>query len=332
MAMAIVRFDMRTPGLDPAQARGQYAAALEMATWADAKGFDMLVLSEHHGSDDSYLPSPLVMAGAVAGATQRIPINIAALLVPLHDPIRLAEDIAVVDLLSGGRISIVAGLGYRPVEYAMFDREWKRRGKRMDECLEVMIKAWTGKPFEYEGETVQITPLPVQQPHPMIMIGGSGEPAAKRAARFGLGLFLPLADEHLAEVYQQECDRLGKKPGLVLAPSEKQPGTLFVAEDPEQAWSELGPYLLHDAMTYKSWQTPDIRSSVSSGATTIDELRAEGVYQILSPDECVALATELGPFGALTHHPLCGGTTPDLGWASLELFADKVLPRIKSES
>jgi alkanesulfonate monooxygenase SsuD/methylene tetrahydromethanopterin reductase-like flavin-dependent oxidoreductase (luciferase family) len=332
MAMAIVRFDMRTPGLDPAQARGQYAAALEMATWADENGFDMLVLSEHHGSDDSYLPSPLVMAGAVAGATQRIPINIAALLVPLHDPIRLAEDIAVVDLLSGGRISIVAGLGYRPVEYAMFDREWKRRGKRMDECLEVMIKAWTGKPFEYEGETVQITPLPVQQPHPMIMIGGSGEPAAKRAARFGLGLFLPLADEHLAEVYQQECDRLGKKPGLVLAPSEKQPGTLFVAEDPEQAWSELGPYLLHDAMTYKSWQTPDIRSSVSSGATTIDELRAEGVYQILSPDECVALATELGPFGALTHHPLCGGTTPDLGWASLELFADKVLPRIKSES
>ncbi len=241
MAMAIVRFDMRTPGLDPAQARGQYAAALEMATWADEKGFDMLVLSEHHGSDDSYLPSPLVMAGAVAGATRRIPINIAALLVPLHDPIRLAEDIAVVDLLSGGRISIVAGLGYRPVEYAMFDREWKRRGKRMDECLEVMIKAWTGKPFEYEGETVQITPLPVQQPHPMVMIGGSGEPAAKRAARFGLGLFLPLADEHLAEVYQQECERLGKQPGLVLAPSEQQPGTLFVAEDPDQAWHELGP-------------------------------------------------------------------------------------------
>jgi alkanesulfonate monooxygenase SsuD/methylene tetrahydromethanopterin reductase-like flavin-dependent oxidoreductase (luciferase family) len=330
MAMAIVRFDMRTPGLDPAQARGRYTAALEMATWADEKGFDMLVLSEHHGSDDSYLPSPLVVAGAVAGATQRIPINIAALLVPLHDPIRLAEDIAVVDLLSGGRISIVAGLGYRPVEYAMFQREWKRRGKRMDECLEVMIKAWTGQPFEYEGETVQITPLPVQQPHPMIMIGGSGEPAAKRAARFGLGLFLPLADEHLTEVYQQECERLGKQPGLVLAPSERQPGTLFVAEDPDQAWNRLGPYLLHDAMTYKSWQTPDIRSSVSSGATTIDELRAEGVYQILTPDECVALATELGPFGALTHHPLCGGTPPDRGWASLELFADKVLSRMKS--
>ncbi len=64
----------------------------------------------------------------------------------------------MLDLLSGGRISIVAGLGYRPVEYAMFEQEWKRRGKRMDECLEVMIKAWTGEPFEYDGETVQVTP------------------------------------------------------------------------------------------------------------------------------------------------------------------------------
>ena len=109
-----------------------------------------------------------------------------------------------------------------------------------------------------------------------------------------------------------------------------QPGTLFVAEDPDRLWSEIGPYLLHDAMTYKSWQTPDIRSSVSSGATTVDELRAEGVYQILTPDACVALATELGPFGAITHHPLCGATPADLGWVSLELFADKVLPRMKS--
>ncbi len=118
-------------------------------------------------------------------------MNVAALLVPLHDPIRLAEDIAVLDLLSNGRISIVAGLGYRPVEYAMFEREWKRRGKRMDECLEVMVKAWTGEPFEYDGETVQVTPRPLQQPHPMVMIGGSGPAAAKRAARFGFGFFPP---------------------------------------------------------------------------------------------------------------------------------------------
>jgi alkanesulfonate monooxygenase SsuD/methylene tetrahydromethanopterin reductase-like flavin-dependent oxidoreductase (luciferase family) len=332
MAMAIVRFDMRSPGLDRAGSRRQYEVSLEMAKWADRTGFDMLVLSEHHASADGYLPSPLVMAGAIAGATERIPINIAALLVPLHDPIRLAEDIAVLDLLSGGRISIVAGLGYRPVEYEMFDREWKRRGKRMDECLDVMLRAWRGETFEYAGEVVQVTPLPLQQPHPMIMIGGSGEAAAKRAARFGLGFFPPLGDDHLADVYQRECERLGKAPGLVLAPSKLQPGTVFVAEDPDRAWNEIGSYLLHDAVTYKSWQTPDIRSSVSSGASTVDELRAEGIYQVLTPDACIELARELGAFGAITHHPLCGATPPELGWASLELFADKVLPAMKTEA
>lgn len=332
MALAVVRFDMRCPGLDRDRSRRQYETALEMARFADQKGFDMLVLSEHHGADDGYLPSPLVMAGAVAGATERIPINIAALLVPLHDPIRLAEDIAVLDLLSGGRISIVAGLGYRPVEYAMFEREWKRRGNRMDECLEVMLKAWRGEPFEYEGETVQVTPLPVQQPYPMIMVGGSGEAAAKRAARLGLGFFPPLGDEKLVEIYRQECERLGKAPGLVLAPSKLQPGTVFVSEDPDRTWSEIGEHLLHDAVTYDSWQTPDIRSSVRSGARTVEELRAEGVYQILTPDECVALAAELGPFGAITHHPLCGATPPEQGWASLELFTEAVLPRMRGDS
>ena len=83
-------------------------------------------------------------------------------------------------------------------------------------------------------------------------------------------------------------------------------------------------------MTYHSWQTDDIRSHVKSGATTVDELRAEGVYQILTPDECVALADELGPTAAFTHHPLCGATSPDDGWESLELFADQVLPRIRA--
>jgi alkanesulfonate monooxygenase SsuD/methylene tetrahydromethanopterin reductase-like flavin-dependent oxidoreductase (luciferase family) len=328
MAMSIIRFDMRAPGKTPAEARVLYAAALEMATWADKAGFDMLVLSEHHASADGYLPSPLVMAGAVAGCTERIPMNVAALLVPLHDPIRLAEDIAVLDLLSGGRISIVAGLGYRPVEYAMFDRAWNRRGKLLDECLDTMIKAWTGEPFEVGGETVQVTPRPLQEPHPMIMIGGSGKKAALRAARFGLGFFPPLTDPELEKTYYDECERLGKAPGLVLSPHVDQPGTLFVSEDPDKAWAEIGPYLLHDAMTYNAWQTEDIRSSVKSGATTIEELRAEGVYAIRTPDECIALATHLGPMGALTNHPLCGGLPPDLAWASLELYADKVLPAL----
>lgn len=327
MALAVIRFDLRAPGMEPKEAAALYAASLDMAAWADEKGFDMAVLSEHHGSEDGYLPSPLVFAGAIAGRTTRIPMNVAALLVPLHDPIRLAEDLAVLDLVSGGRISIVAGLGYRPIEYEMFDRQWSERGRRLDDCLEVMVKAWTGEPFEHNGATIRVTPRPLQQPHPMVFIGGSGPKAATRAARFGFGFFPPVGDESLVELYYAECERLGKPPGFVALP--KGPGSVFVSDDPDRSWAEVGPYLLHDAVTYRSWQQPGQRSHVKAEATTVEELRAEGVYQILTPDECLALVAELGPMGAFTHHPLCGGTPPDLAWPSLELFADAVLPRIR---
>jgi len=326
MALSIIRFDMRAPGLEPKEAQRLYAAALEMGEWADARAFDMLTLSEHHSSPDGYLPSPLVLGGAMAARTQRIALWISALLFPLHDPIRLAEDLAVLDLISGGRVSLVTGLGYRPVEYAMFGKEWTRRGKLLDEALDVMIQAWTGEPFEYRGETVQVTPRPVQQPHPVIMIGGGGAPAAKRAARLGFSMFPSTDDPELYRTYLAECERLGTTPGFVGRPSG--PGTLFVADDPDRLWGHIGDHLLHDAMTYRSWQPDGQESHVKANATSVEELRAEGVYQILTPDECVAVAGEIGPFGAMTHHPLCGATPPEYGWESLELYVDKVLPRV----
>jgi alkanesulfonate monooxygenase SsuD/methylene tetrahydromethanopterin reductase-like flavin-dependent oxidoreductase (luciferase family) len=325
---SVIRFDMRAPGLEPAEAQRLYAASLEMSEWADRAGFDMLVLSEHHGAPDGYLPSPLVLGAAVAARTTRIPIWVSALLVPLHDPVRLAEDIAVLDLISNGRVCIVTGLGYRPIEYDLLGRDWKSRGKRLDACLETLVKAWTGEPFEHDGQVVQVTPRPVQQPHPRIMVGGSGPAAARRAARFGFGFFPPVGDDELVQLYRDECERLGVEPGWVGQP--KGPGAVFVSEDPDRLWARIGEHLLHDAVTYHSWQTDDIRSHVKSGATSVAELRAEGVYQILTPDECVALDRELGPNGSFTHHPLCGATSPEDGWESLELFADKVLPHIRT--
>jgi alkanesulfonate monooxygenase SsuD/methylene tetrahydromethanopterin reductase-like flavin-dependent oxidoreductase (luciferase family) len=326
MALKAIRFDMRQPGVEPAVAQRSYACALEMAEWADKVGFDTAVLSEHHASPDGYLPSPLVMGGAIAARTTRIPITIAALLVPLHDPIRLAEDLAVLDLISNGRISMVTGLGYRTVEYDLLGKDWARRGKLLDECLDTMIKAWTGEPFEHNGATVQVTPRPVQQPHPMVFIGGSAPASARRAARFGLGFYPSVGDQELVEVYRAECERLGQRPGFVILPGG--PGTLFIASDPDKAWAEIGPHLLHDATIYRDWQTDDIRSHVTSKGSTIDELRKEGVYQILTPDECVALAAEIDAAAPLIFHPLCGGIPPERAWESLELFASDVLPRI----
>jgi alkanesulfonate monooxygenase SsuD/methylene tetrahydromethanopterin reductase-like flavin-dependent oxidoreductase (luciferase family) len=326
LAVSVLRLDLRAPAFSPASARELYAAALDMAGFADERGFSVVSLSEHHGIDDGYLPSPLVMAAAIAGRTRRIGIHVSALLVPLYDPVKLAEDLAVLDLASGGRVAVVAGLGYRPEEYSALGKDFARRGKLLDECLEVLFRAWKGEPFEHRGRTVRVTPVPATRPHPTLFVGGSTEAAARRAARFGLPFAPPLHDPALADLYQKECERLGVRGGFVLSPGE--PATTFVARDPERAWRELGRYLLYDATTYASWQRPGQRSYSHSRATTLEELRAEGKYRVLAPEACVALARAQGPLATFVHAPLCGGAPPALGWESLRLYASEVLPRL----
>lgn len=133
--MFLTRYDFRAPGADSGDRRELFARALEQATYVDQQGRDLLALSEHHASDDGYLPSPLTVAAAMAARTERISISIAALLVNLYDPIRLAEDIAVLDHLSAGRISYTLGLGYRPEEYAALRRPWATRGADADDLV-----------------------------------------------------------------------------------------------------------------------------------------------------------------------------------------------------
>jgi alkanesulfonate monooxygenase SsuD/methylene tetrahydromethanopterin reductase-like flavin-dependent oxidoreductase (luciferase family) len=327
MPLVVIRFDLRTPSWGPVRTPELHAAALEQSAWADEQGLDLVVLSEHHGIEDGYLPSPLVFGGAVAGRTRRIGISVAALLVPLHDPLRLAEDVAVLDLASGGRLSIVAGIGYRREEYAMLGRDWASRVADFEEKVGVLRSAWTGEPFEYQGRTVRVTPRPAQDPHPPLFLGGSVEAAARRAARLGLGFFPAVGDRSLAEAYKDECRRLGVPEGAVLMP--RGPGAVFVSEDPERTWATIGEHLLYDAATYASWQGRGQRSQVKAEAATVEELRAGGVYQVLTPDEVVALAGELGRGGTLTLHPLAGGIPPAVAEEGLDLVARRVLPALR---
>jgi alkanesulfonate monooxygenase SsuD/methylene tetrahydromethanopterin reductase-like flavin-dependent oxidoreductase (luciferase family) len=190
-----------------------------------------------------------------------------------------------------------------------------------------MLKAWTGEPFEHRGTTVKVTPRPLQQPHPLVLVGGSTEIAARRAARLHLPFMPAIGDPALAELYQSECEKEGYEEGWVLLPSG--PGFLHVAEDPEKAWAQILPHALYDAQTYASWQKPGMRSAVTTYAATPEELKASGVYAVVTPEECVDLAEKAGPMASLVFHPLMGGMSPELGWESLELFASKVLPRIQ---
>lgn len=330
MALLTLRYDLRVPpDLATAAPVDYYGACLDQCAWADDRGFDAVVLSEHHGIDDGFLPSPLVMAAAIAGRTRRIGITVSAVLLPLHDPLRLAEDVAVLDLASGGRVSIVAGLGYRPEEFEMFGVDRRQRGVLAEEYVEVLRKAWTGEPFEHRGRTVQVTPRPHTRPHPLVLAGGSTDLAARRAARLRLPFLPAVGDPELAAAYEQECVREAYEEGFVILPHRL--GFVHVTDDPDRAWEQIGPHALYDARTYAGWQTPGQRSAVHVDASSVDDLRESGVYRVVTPEECLALADELGPTGALVFHPLLAGLAPEIGWAGLELFAAAVLPRLRPD-
>ncbi|MCP4004275.1 MAG: LLM class flavin-dependent oxidoreductase [bacterium] len=324
MAFSMLRFVLSAPpGGEPGH-REIYEAALEMAEFAEEKGFGMVVLSEHHCTEGGFMPSPLVMAAAIAGRTRRIALMVSALLAPLYDPIRLAEDVSVLDLISAGRASFVLGMGYRPIEYTATNKEFRRRGKLLDQVIETLLKAWSGEPFEYNGETIQVTPKPFTQPHPRIIVGGSTPAGARRAARFGLPFGPPISDAELNQVYIDECKRLGVESPVVVDPRE--PFSLYVAEDPDEGWKQIGPHWLREALSYASWQVPGQRSYQHSHATNIEELRAEGKFRVWTPEQCLAWVEEHGQSAWFSHFPLGGGAPPAVGWKSLELFAEKVVP------
>jgi alkanesulfonate monooxygenase SsuD/methylene tetrahydromethanopterin reductase-like flavin-dependent oxidoreductase (luciferase family) len=321
--LTVLRLNMQLPGLDPERHAAAYQAALDMATFADERGFAAVTTDEHHGSDDGWMPSTLVFTGMLAARTRRAGVTVQALLLPLHDPVRVAEDLAVLDLASGGRVVTTLGLGYRPEEYAALGRSWADRGRLMDEAVATLLRAWTGEPFERDGARVRVTPVPHSKPHPPILIGGSGRPAARRAARFGLPFAPPASLPELEAYYAEQCAEHGTTPVVISPPPDL--ALIFVAEDPDRAWAELGHHFLHEATTYAGWQTPDIRSSVHSHATTVDELRAEGIYQILTPAQVRARVDAQGEGALVILHPLCGGLPVDRAWESLHLYADQVL-------
>ena len=327
MSLFLGRYDLRCPEFSGWNRNDLYRVALEQATWMDANGFDGVVLSEHHGVEDGYLPSPLTMAAAVAATTKRVGITIAALLTPLYDPVRLAEDIAVVQTISGGRLSIVMGLGYRPSEYEMMGTDWTARGTVMEEALTAVKAALAGETVEYRGHAFRVTPIPDQPP--LLLYGGGSTAAAKRAARLDMPLMPQNASPDVAEAYQAERERLGLEPGFVLQPGEG-PGTIYCAEDPDEFWAKAGPHLLHEATQYSSWQV-GVTSAVHDTSTTIDEMKSAGVYAVMTPDELIAYASNGGPLQEITTHPLCGGLPEDLSWSSLELIASRVIPAVRPD-
>ena len=181
MFQTVLSFDMRAPSFG-APSEELYAAALEMCAFGDEIGIDGVIFPEHHCSEDGYNPVPSLMATAVAARTKKMAIILGAIVLPLHDPVEVAETIAVADTICGGRLWTTLAAGYVEAEFNMFGKSLADRAMLMDEGLEVIVRALKGERFDYQGREVFVRPLPpsgVSQ----IMVGGGVAPAAPPASR-----------------------------------------------------------------------------------------------------------------------------------------------------
>ena len=317
--MFTLRFDMRAPDW-AGPAADLYGAAIDMCAWAETRGAVLAVLSEHHGADDGHLPAPLMLASAIAARTRDLAILLAAVAIPLWDPVRLAEEISVLDLISRGRVWYAFGVGHRRQEYEHFGRDMATRGRVADEILAVLGPMVRGESVEFRGRSVRVTPPCGSANGPMVLIAGGSKAAARRAGRYGLGFVSQTDLPGLKEFYESQCRAHGHEPGMIQFPVAGAPTTVFVAEDRrgavDEAWDVLGPHLLHDAIMAASYRPHDDSVASISRADSVAALREEsGPYRVLTPDE----ATDyVRGGGLLPLHPLCGGLAPDVAWPYLE--------------
>ncbi len=316
-----MRFDFRNPELAGTTMAERYDTALEIAEWADRLGCVSIAISEHHGSADGYLPSPLTIVAAMAARTTTVQFSVAALIAPFYDPIRLAEDMLVLDNLSKGRVDLIVAGGYVGEEFVMYGVPRKERVARVKEVVSTLRGAFNGAPFEYRGRTVHLTPHPYRTGGIGITMGGSSEAAARRAARIADG-FIPSVPE-VWDYYRDEVQILGRPdPGPSIVGENR---VVALATDAEAGWEQMAPFFLHECNAYGAWQDQEQVASPYRVMENVEQLRASGGYAVLTPDELIREVKE-APFPFTMLHPLCGGMPPELAWSSLRLFETEVLP------
>ena len=236
-----VCYDFRNPPDSGIDNRHLYAEILAQVQWLDRLGADLVWFTEHHFVDDGYLPSWIPVAGAMAAVTQRVRFGTDVCLMPFNHPLRLAEDLAVLDNLSGGRIEVGLGMGYAPHEFRGFGLPVSRRVSLMNEGIEVLQRCFSGERFSYHGkryqfEDVLITPGYVQPGGPPLWIAAMSEAGAERAAHYQTH-FLPQGLKHRAfDPWVDALTRSGR------AVSDYRIGmirSILVTDDKEADWATV---------------------------------------------------------------------------------------------
>lgn len=341
MRFGLGQFTLQIPPWDKRTHVQLYHDTLELAKLAEGAGFESFWLAEHHGSSDGYNPALLTFLSAVAGVTERLQIGTGVMLAPLHHPLRVAEDAAVLDNISDGRLNLGLGLGWVAEEYRMFGVPTKGRGKRLEEFVEVLRRAWTGERFSFEGkifnfDEVLVRPAP-SRPIP-IWLGGGTPPALERAARMGDGHFPPSAASAEAGVERaKEMLEIRRRLGVSGPYRFGMFLPIGVGADPDDGWSKIRDGLLHTRGSYAMWGQGqlDVTSARDEAAKWEDAVRAgaitgspEQIVEALAPHvhEIDGLGLEDTFVSAILAPP---GTPFEVAAEAIETFGSKIIPVLR---
>ncbi len=253
-------------------------------------------------------------------------LRTAVLLASCYDPVRLAEDLAVAQIVSDGRMELGLGFGYRNREFAMYGRRVEDRFDFTCTTAKLLKRAWTGEPFDYEGRPCRVSPVP-GKPVP-ILLGGMAPRVARAAAQLADGFLVPLFTADVWQPYRDECLKLGKLDPC--AYPTQGPTFLWISEEPERDWEWIAPHVLHVLDSYSRWTSEAYGKPTGpyAGGMTAETVRQSAAYHVLRPAQTVELAQGLGDHSSLYLTPLLGGIDPARAWKMLRLFEREVYPHL----
>jgi probable F420-dependent oxidoreductase len=305
------------------------------AQLAEANGFDSCFFGEHHQDADGFLPSPLIVASAVAARTTRLRVGTSVILLPLHHPVHVAEDVITLDLVSKGRVTLGVGIGYQPADFRAFNVPMEHRMTIFEESIEILRRCWAGEPFSYHGkhytlDNVQIRPRPFQPSGPPLWIGASVPAAARRAGRVADGFVGTPSTSlenatRLAEIYTHAAREAGRQPEVI------QMRDAWVAPTRAEAEQVYGPHVMTAYRYYWENRLAEFRNLSADAEFTLESLAPDRLV-LGDPETCVRefqrwqKATGASTFLLRLRHAHSGGPPHDKIMAAIKLFGERVLP------
>jgi len=305
------------------------------AQLAETSGFDSCFFGEHHQDHDGFLPSPLIVAAAVAARTRRLRVGTSVILLPLHHPVHVAEDAITLDLVSKGRLILGVGIGYQPADFRAFSVPMAHRMVLFEESVEILRLCWAGETFSYRGkhytlENVQIRPRPYQTSGPPLWFGASVPAAARRAGRLADGFVgtpstgLANATE-LADIYKDAAAKAGRRAEVI------QMRDAWVARTRAEADQVYGPHVMAAYRYYWEARLAEFQNMPANMEFRLDNLAPDRLI-LGEPETCVRefqrwqKATGASTFLLRLRHAHSGGPPHDQIMEAIRLFGERVLP------